>query len=95
MVNWQSPVTIANELSALNPSIPFPCFNSLLPAGALVKFLHVIDGIYLCVCLSFRALSLPPRKAYDQPVPVGSSFATLALSGAWLVVGVNGGGQLS
>jgi hypothetical protein len=51
MVNWESPVTIANELCSLIPSFFLFLFplNSLSPAASLVKFIHVIDGIYLCV----------------------------------------------
>lgn len=93
MVNWQNPVTITHELSALAP-IPFRLYILLfliIPAGALVKFLHVVDGIYLCVCFHLG----PTAKGLTIiPGVVGSSFATSVLSGAWLVVGVNGDGQL-
>jgi hypothetical protein len=54
MVNWESPVTIANELCALISSVPFVClflFTLIFCplAASLVKFIHVIDGVYLCV----------------------------------------------
>jgi hypothetical protein len=72
-------------------SVFFFSFYFLIPAGALVKFLHVVDGIYLCARFHFG----PTAKGLTIiPGVVGSSFATSVLSGAWLVVGVNGDGQL-
>ena len=93
MVNWQNPVTITHEISALAPPLFrfFFLFLQWFPVGALVKLLHVVDGIYLCACFHFGPAA---AGAYDRLPVVGSSFVTLASSGAWLGVGVNGDGPL-
>lgn len=87
MVNWESPVTIANELCALISSVPLVCvflftliFCHLQPPSSSS---YMSSTAFICASLlSFRTVSLPPRNAYNHPVTDGSSFATLASSGA-------------
>jgi len=63
MVNYHDPVTIAREFG----TCPFPSASelcspikpSVFPTVALVKLWHVVDGIYMCVSLSYR----PSRQA--------------------------------
>lgn len=66
----------------LSVALFFSLIHSLSLAASLIKFVHVVDGIYLCVSSLIRAMALPPRKAYNEPVADGSSFATLGSSGA-------------
>jgi hypothetical protein len=59
MVNYHDPATIAQEFGAC----PFPSRSSscsptkslIFSTAALVKLWHVVDGIYMCVSLSYRA----------------------------------------
>ena len=59
MVNYSDPVTIAQEFGAC----PFPSRSrsrrstnsSVISTVALVKLWHVVDGIFMCVSLSYRA----------------------------------------
>ena len=100
MVNWQSPVTIANELSPLIPSVPHSPFLSVsdsLPLCSLPRQIYTCYRRRLSVrrFFHFGRYHSPPRKDSNQPVVDGSSFATWASSGAWLVEGVNFGGLLS
>ena len=70
MVNWESPVTIANELSPFIPSVPHSPFfflslsDSLQLAGSLVKFIHVVDGIYLCVSSFISGVIAPAAQGF-------------------------------
>jgi hypothetical protein len=102
MVNWQDPVTIITEFGAFC-SISFyaalSCSTFSLIflgkicktlAGAFVKLIHVVDGIYMCVLLVVPLFA----NSLDKLLLVGSLFATLALSGVYFGVGVSGDGPV-
>src|SRR6267142_1484599 len=71
--------------SIFNPFFACVFFNfflspviSLSLAGAFIKLVHVIDGIYLCVCFIATILFIVLKAYGIKPMLVGSSYAISA-----------------